>query len=79
VAKNFSNIDSSDHNFQVISTLKEVIIIFYHHKKPIEAIYIAPALIACALQNITTLTITLGKKNKLLDKIKLQSGNLQCF
>ena len=69
VAKNLSNITSSDQNFQVISPLKELIISFFHHKKPIGAICIAPALIACALHNITTLTITLGNKNKLLDKI----------
>jgi len=69
VVKNFSNIASSNNNFQVTSPLKELITTFFHHKKPIGAICIAPALIACALQNITTITITLGKKNELLDKI----------
>lgn len=68
-ALNLSDLAANNENAKVIADLQEIIIQFYKAAKPIGAICISPALLALALKEHAKITITLGNKNELIQKL----------
>lgn len=66
--KNLSDLASMHGQAEVIAPLKSLIAQFISQAKPIGAICIAPAVIACALKHTTLLTLTLGEHHELLSE-----------
>ncbi len=68
-ALNLSDLAANNENAKVIADLQEIIVQFYKVAKPIGAICISPALLALALKEHANITITLGNKNELIQKL----------
>ncbi|WP_375327027.1 isoprenoid biosynthesis glyoxalase ElbB [Candidatus Tisiphia endosymbiont of Nemotelus uliginosus] len=68
-ALNLSDLAANNENAKVIADFKEIIVQFYKAAKPIGAICISPALLALALKEHAKITITLGNKNELIQKL----------
>lgn len=68
-ALNLSDLAANNENAKVIADLQEIIVQFYKAAKPIGAICISPTLLALALKEHANVTITLGNKNELIQKL----------
>lgn len=68
-ALNLSDLATNNENAKVIADLQEIIVQFYKAAKPIGAICISPAILALALKEHANITITLGNKNELIQKL----------
>lgn len=68
-ALNLSDLAVNNENAKIIADLQEIILQFYKAAKPIGAICISPALLALSLKEHANITITLGDKNDLIQKL----------
>lgn len=68
-ALNLSDLATNNENAKVLANLQEIIVQFYKATKPIGAICISPAILALALKEHANITITLGNKNELIQKL----------
>lgn len=73
VVSNLSNIGSNKDNPQVVPSVEDTIIKFWKSKKPIGAVCIAPALVACVLSEYSSnvVLVTLGdkKNHSIIEKL----------
>lgn len=68
-ALNLSDLAVNNENAKIIADLEEIVLQFYKAAKPIGAICISPALLALVLKKHAKITITLGNKNELIQKL----------
>jgi enhancing lycopene biosynthesis protein 2 len=69
-AKNLSDVAQNGGNAHASKQAEKVIRDFWESKKPIGAICIAPAVIACGLRGLAVPTITLGEHNEMLEDLE---------
>ncbi|WP_253300102.1 isoprenoid biosynthesis glyoxalase ElbB [Wolbachia endosymbiont of Chironomus riparius] len=69
VVKNLSDLAENKETITVLPEFKRLVLEFFDTKKPIGAICIAPALIACILSQKATIKVTIGDdKEQLIEK-----------
>jgi enhancing lycopene biosynthesis protein 2 len=69
-AKSLSDVAENGGNAHAIKQVEHVVRDFWESKKPIGAICIAPAVIACGLRGLAVPTITLGEHNEMLEGLE---------
>ncbi|MCE2993110.1 MAG: isoprenoid biosynthesis glyoxalase ElbB [Alphaproteobacteria bacterium] len=72
-AKNLSNIAFAGEKGIPIEPIKRIILSFHKAKKPIGSICISPSIVASALQDVCTPSLTLGNNSTLLHDMKVNS------